>query len=70
VSVGEVVDGHAGALPYDDGAFELVFISVVLIHVPEVSLRQAYEELYRIFTLTARMAADLASLGDEWRPSM
>lgn len=38
----------ATALPFDDGAIDLVFTSGVLIHIPEEDLETAYREMHRV----------------------
>lgn len=43
-----VVDGHAGALPFADGSFDLVFTAGVLIHVGPDDLNRALYEIHRV----------------------
>lgn len=40
--------GNLRALPFDDGAVDLVFTSGVLIHVPDDALGQALSEIHRV----------------------
>ena len=44
----QIKEGHAADIPYDDGAFDLVFTQAVLIHVPEDQLAAAFTELHRV----------------------
>ncbi len=41
-------DATASALPFVDGAMDLVFTSAVLIHIPDAALEQAYREIHRV----------------------
>jgi len=42
-----VVQGTGSALPFRDGAFDMVFTSGVLIHVPPAVLQRVLREVYR-----------------------
>ena len=41
-------DADLSKLPFEDGTFDLVFTSGVLIHVPEAALETAYREMHRV----------------------
>jgi len=43
-----IYDADLSALPFDDNSIDLVFTSGVLIHVPEIALEKAYQEIYRV----------------------
>lgn len=44
----QVHDGHAGALPFDDAAFDLVFTNSVLMCIPDEHLGEACAEIHRV----------------------
>jgi ubiquinone/menaquinone biosynthesis C-methylase UbiE len=44
----DIYDGHAGALPFGDHTFDLVFTSAVLMCVPDRDLPSACAELHRV----------------------
>jgi pseudaminic acid biosynthesis-associated methylase len=44
----DVVEGDAKSLPFKDGAFDMVFTSGVLIHIPPVDLETVMDEMLRV----------------------
>ncbi len=42
------LDGHAGALPFADGSFDIVFTAGVLIHIAPPELNRAMYEINRV----------------------
>ncbi|XBQ16433.1 MAG: pseudaminic acid biosynthesis-associated methylase [Oceanicaulis sp.] len=47
-AAGDIVDGSAQALPFEDGAFDLVFTTGVLIHIHPDDLGAAVDEICRV----------------------
>jgi pseudaminic acid biosynthesis-associated methylase len=43
-----ITQGYAGAMQFSDGAFDLVYTSGVLIHIPPAEMERAMREIVRV----------------------